>query len=71
MPQVAWNKPDYTRLSDNSSGYEQTLCEKNLQLTELQFYIKNIARCLGIVVLLSARRQDHQLRTTKEYSDFL
>ena len=36
------------------------LRDKNLQLTELQFYINNITRCLGIVVLLSESRQDHQ-----------
>ena len=34
-----------------------------MQLTELQFYTKNIARCLGLVVLLFARRQYHQLNT--------
>ena len=28
--------------------------EKNLQLTELELYSKNIARCLGIVDLISA-----------------
>ena len=39
------------------------LREKNLQLTELQFCINNIATCLGIVDLLSARRQDHQWNT--------
>ena len=34
-----------------------------LQLTELQFYINNIARCLGIVDILSARRQYHKFNT--------
>ena len=46
-------------LSDNSSGYEQTLCEKNLQLMELKFYIKDITRCLVIVYLISIRRLVH------------
>ena len=36
------------------------LCEKNTQLTELQFYIKKIIRFLGIVETLSARIQYHQ-----------
>ena len=36
------------------------LCEKNPKLMDLKFYINNIARCLGIVDLLSTRRQDHQ-----------
>ena len=43
--------------SYNSSGYEQTLCENNMQLTELQLYINNIARCIGILGLLSAARK--------------
>ena len=54
---------DFSTLSDSLSGYEQTFCENNLQLMELQFYINNIARCLGMVVLLSERRQDHQFNT--------
>ena len=58
---VSWNKPVYyLSLSENSSGYEQTIRNNNMQLMELQFYIKNIARCLGIVDLLSVSRQDHQ-----------
>ena len=36
-------------LSDNSRGYEQTLCDNNMQLEELKFYINNITRCIGIV----------------------
>ena len=72
MSQLAWAKPVYHLiLSDNSSGYEQTFCEKNLQLTELKLYINNIARCLDIVVLLSARIQDHQFNITKQCSTFL
>ena len=52
MSQVAYTKSVYqTILSENSSGYEQMLYEKNMQLTELQLYINNIARCLGIVIL--------------------
>ena len=42
----------------------------NLQLTELQFYINNIARFLGIVVLLSERIQCHQLNTLIKCSTF-
>ena len=57
---LAWKI--HTKL-DNSSGYEQTLRENNMQLTELQFYTNNITRCLSIVVLLYARRQDHQFIT--------
>ena len=49
--------------SVNSSGYEQTICDNNLQLTELQFYINNVARCLGIVDLLYSRIQYHQFNT--------
>ena len=64
MSKVAWNNPDYhLSLSYNSSGYEQTLYKKNMQLTKLQFYINNIARCLGIVDILSERRQDHKFIT--------
>ena len=44
------------------SGYKQTLYENNMQLTELKLYINKIARCLGIVVILSARIQDHQFK---------
>ena len=40
-----------------------TLRENNMQLTELQFYTNNIARFLGIVVLLSARIKCHQFIT--------
>ena len=58
MPKLSWNKPV-------SSGYEKTLRKKNMQLTELQFYINNIARCLDIVDLLSTRRQYHQFNTFK------
>ena len=50
-------------LSEKLSGYEQTIREKNLQLTELQLYINNIARCLCIGFILSARKQDYQLNT--------
>ena len=56
-------------LSGNSSGYEQTLSKNNLQIIELQFYINNIASCIGIVVILSARIQDNQFITLK--SDLL
>ena len=58
-------------LSDNSNGYEKILLENNLQLTELQFYINNIARCLGIVVILSARIQDRQFNTLIKCYTFL
>ena len=47
----------------NSIGYDKILCENNLQLTELQFYINNIIMCQGIVALLSESKQDHQLNT--------
>ena len=50
-------------LSYHSSGYEQTIPKKNMQLTELKFYINNIVRCIGILVILSTRRQDHQFNT--------
>ena len=49
-------------ISDNSSGYEQTLREKNMQLMALQFYINNIPRCLDIVDILYARRKYHQFK---------
>ena len=49
--------------SDNPSGYEQTLCEKNLQLMKLQSYIKNIVRCLIIVHLIYSRVQYHKHNT--------
>ena len=58
-------------ISDNSSGYEKKLHEKNLQLTQLQFYIKNIARCIGIVVLLSEKGQDNQFNTFIKCYTFL
>ena len=50
-------------ISNKSSGYDQNLREKNLELKELKFYINNITRCLGIVVILSALRKYHQLNT--------
>ena len=66
MSKVACNKPFYhLSQSGNSSGYEQTLCEQNLQPMELQLYINNIARCLGIVDILSSRIQDHHFNTFK------
>ena len=37
--------------------------EKNLQPTELKFYISNTARCLDIVVLLYSRIQNHHFNT--------
>ena len=46
-----------------SSGYEQTLSENNMKLTELQFYIKNITSCIGIVNLISEIIKDHQWKT--------
>ena len=37
MSKVAWTKPVYhLSLSDNSSGYDQTLRKNDLQLTKLQ-----------------------------------
>ena len=54
----------------NSSGYEQTIHDMNLQLIELQLYTKKIAGCLDIAVLLSARRKDHQLKTLKMFYYF-
>ena len=64
MSRLSWNKLVYhLSQSGNSSGYEQTLREKNLQLTELQLYTNNIARSLGIVDIFSAVRKYHQLNT--------
>ena len=37
--------------------------KKMIQLMELQFYINNIIRCLGIVDLISSRRQYHHFYT--------
>ena len=72
MPQVSWTKPVYhMSLSDNSSGYDETLRENNLQLIELQFYINNIIRCIGIVDILSEERKDHQFNTLINYYTFL
>ena len=34
-----------------------------MQLTELKSYIKNISICMGIVNILSKRRQDHKCYT--------
>ena len=52
MSELDWNNPVYhMSQSGNSSGYDQTLREKNMQLTELQFYINNITSCPGIVDL--------------------
>ena len=56
---------------ESSNGDEQTLREKNLQLTELQLYINNITRCPGTVVILFARRKDHQLNTLIKCSTLL
>ena len=47
------------------------LRKKNIQLIELQFYINNIARCLGIVYILSARIKYHQLNIIIKCSTFL
>ena len=58
MYKVAWNKLVYhLSLSYKSIFYEQTLHNKDLQLTELQFYINKITRYLNIVNILSARRE--------------
>ena len=46
-----------------SSVYEQTRVENNMQLTELQIYINNIAGCIGIVGFISEMIQYHQLNT--------
>ena len=37
----------------------------------LHLYIKTISRCLGIVVILSERRQDHQLNNLIKCYTFL
>ena len=64
MFQESCTQPVYQlSLSENWCGYEQILREKNMQLMELQFYINKIARCLGIVDILSASRQDNQFKT--------
>ena len=42
-----------------------------MQLTELQFYINNIVQCLGILVILSARRQDNYLNSLINFSTIL
>ena len=64
LSNIAWNKQVYRMIqSGKPSGYDQTLREKNPQLTELKFYINNIARCIGIVYILSARRQYHLFNT--------
>ena len=61
ISQVACNHPVYYLIIlYNSSGYEKTIRKENIQLTELKFYINIIKRCLGIVIILSASRQDHQ-----------
>ena len=57
-------------LSYNSSGYEQTLCKKNIQLTYLKFYINTIVRCICIVDILSTRRQDYQSILSQVFSFF-
>ena len=49
----------YQSNSDSSSGYEKMLHDKSMQLTELQLYINNIARCLEIVDIISARIHEH------------
>ena len=49
-----------------SKRFTRIIC--NYQ-SSIQFYINNITRCLCIVVLLSARRKDHQFVTlTKCYN---
>ena len=61
LPKVCLEYPGTSQSnSNNSSGYEKTLCDKNLQITELQLYINNIKKCLGIVDLLSSIIQDYQ-----------
>ena len=66
LSKVAWTKPVYhLSLLENSSGYKQTLREKKLQLTELQFYTNNIARCIGIMDILYTSGKDHQFNTLK------
>ena len=47
------------------------LRNNNTQLTELHFYINEIARCINISVILSARRQDHKFNTIINFSTFL
>ena len=47
-------------LINKSSSYKRTLREKNLQLADLQLYIKNIARCLGKLDFISVRIKYHQ-----------
>ena len=47
-------------IPENLWGYEQTLPKKSLQLTELKLYINSMERCLSIVDIISARREDHQ-----------
>ena len=60
LSKVALTKPVYhISLSENSSVYEKILHKKNVQLKELKFYIKNIARSLSIEDLLHARIQYH------------
>ena len=65
---LAWNKPYYIR---QLKWLLETLCEKNLQLPELQFYINDIARCISIVVILAARIQDHQFNNIIKCYTFL
>ena len=48
-----------------------TICKKNIQLSELQLYTNNIARCLGIMFILSASRQDDQFNTLIKCSNLL
>ena len=42
-----------------------------MQLIELQFYISNIKKCLGIVVILSASRKDNNFSTIINSYTFL
>ena len=45
--------------------------QNNLQLTQLQLYIKNIVRCIGIVYLLYKRRKDHQKKLSSSVIQLL
>ena len=55
MSKAACNNPvHHLSLSYNSNYYEKMLPEINLQLTELQFYMNKIARCVCIVDVFSA-----------------
>ena len=47
------------------------LREENLQLIDLKLYTNNIAKCLDVVVILSARRQYNQFNNLIKCSTFL